>query len=215
MKIAIIGTGNVGSALGGSLVRAGHDVTFAARNTAKAQKLAADLGAAVAVSPAAAVAVADVIVLAVPFGAVASLASEIAPLARGKVIIDATNRLKPDFSGLASEDGTSAAEQIAIWFEGASVVKAFNTLFASIQANTTSLGQTVDLLIAGDDADAKSLVAQLATSIGLRPVDAGLLVGAREMEAIAWLNMSLQMRTGGNWNSSFVLVGAPDRAIAA
>ena len=215
MKIAIIGTGNVGSALGGSLVRAGHDVTFAARNTAKAQKLAAGLGAAAAVSPAAAAADADIIVLAVPFGSVESLATEIAPAAKGKVVVDATNRLKPDFSGLASEDGSSAAEQIAIWFEGASVVKAFNTVFASIQADPASLGQTVDLLLAGDDADAKSLVAELATSIGLRPVDAGPLVGAREMEAIAWLNMSLQMRTGGNWNSSFVLLGAPDRAIAA
>ena len=215
MKIAIIGTGNVGSALGGSLVRTGHDVTFAARNTAKAQKLAVGLGAGFAASPAAAAADADIIILAVPFGAVESLATEIARFAQGKVVVDATNRLKPDFSGLANEDGSSAAEQIAIWFEGASVVKAFNTLFASIQADPASLGQTVDLLLAGDDAAAKSLVAELATSIGLRPVDAGSLVGAREMEAIAWLNMSLQMRTGGNWNSSFVLLGAPDRAIAA
>jgi len=215
MQIAIIGTGNVGSALGGSLVRAGHTVTFAGRDVEKATKLAADLGAAVASTPAAAVADADVIVLAVPFGAVGSLATAIAPLTTGKVVIDATNRLKPDYSGLASEDGSSAAEQIAIWFEGASVVKAFNTLFASIQADPASLGQTVDLLIAADDAAAKSLVAQLATSIGLRPVDAGSLMGAREMEAIAWLNMSLQMRTSGNWNSSFVLLGAPDKAIAA
>ena len=205
MKIAIIGTGNVGAALAGSLVRAGHGVSLVARDAAKAKRVATDLRATLAASPAEAAGAADIIVLAVPFGAVAELAREIGPSTKGKVVIDATNNLKPDYSGLASTDGTSAAEQIAVWFQGASVVKAFNTLFASIQADPTSLGQTVDLLIAGDDAAAKSLVAQLATSIGLRPVDAGPLVGAREMDAMAWLNMSLQMRTGGNWHSSFVL----------
>lgn len=215
MKVAIIGTGNVGAALGGSLVRAGHEVTFVGRDPEKSRQVAAQAGGSVAGSAADAAAQAEIIVLAVPFGAVAGIAAEIRSAASGKVVIDATNNLKADFSGLADTGGRSGAEVVASLLTGANVVKAFNTVFASIQADPGSLGQTIDLLIAGDDAAAKSLVAQLATSIGLRPVDAGSLVGAREMEAMAWLNMSLQLRTGGNWNSSFVLVGAPERAIAA
>lgn len=215
MQISIIGTGSVGSALGGSLIRAGHDVTFAARDAAKTHDVAATLGATGAASPVEAATSADIIILAVPFTAAESVATEIARAARGKIVIDTTNPLKPDYSGLATEGGPSGAERIAARLPGARVVKAFNTLFSSVQANTGTHGQTVDGLIAGDDETAKATVAQLVKSIGLRPVDAGTLSGARELEALAWLNISLQLRTGGNWNSAFVLLGAPEKALAA
>ena len=215
MKIAIIGTGNVGSALGGSFVRAGHHVTLAARDTERTARIAGQLGASAASSPAEAVAGADVIVLAVPFSEAETLAAELAGLLAGKVVIDTSNPLKPDYSGLVTEGGPSAAERIATAAPGARVVKAFNTLFATLQANPAAHGQTVDALYAGDDRDAKSTVAALAKEIALRPVDAGSLVGARELEALAWLNISLQLRTGGNWTSTFVLVGAPEAAVAA
>ncbi|HEX9549579.1 MAG TPA: hypothetical protein VF971_00650, partial [Candidatus Limnocylindrales bacterium] len=65
------------------------------------------------------------------------------------------------------------------------------------------------------DEAAKETVAELVRSIGLRPVDAGPLAGARELEAMAWLNIALQLRTGGAWNTAFVLVNAPEQAIAA
>jgi len=215
MKIAIIGIGNVGSALGGSLARAGHDVTFAARDAAKTRDVAAKLGATAAASPADAAANAEVIILAVPFGAAELVASEIAPAATDKIVIDTTNPLKPDYSGLVTEGGPSGAERIAARLPGSNVLKAFNTLFASVQANPGAHGQTVDGLIAGDDEPAKATVAQLVRSIGLRPVDAGSLSAARELEALAWLNIALQLRTGGGWNSAFVLLGAPEAAIAA
>ena len=215
MKIAIIGTGNVGSALGSSFVRAGHDVTFAARDAARTREVAAKLGARTADSPAAAASGAEVIVLAVPFGEVEALAADLALAATGKIVVDTTNPLKPDYSGLATEGGLSAAERIAVQMPGARVVKAFNTVFASVQADPTTHGQTLDGLLAGDDADAKATVAALARSVGLRPVDAGSLSGARELEALAWLNISLQLRTGGDWSSAFVLLGAPEAAIAA
>ncbi|MBI2775800.1 MAG: NADPH-dependent F420 reductase [Chloroflexi bacterium] len=215
MKIAIIGTGNVGSALGGSFVRAGHDVTFAAQDTARTQDVAAGLGARTSNSPASATATADVIVLAVPYSAAADVADEIAAAAKGKVVIDATNPLKADYSGLETEGGPSGAERLALRLPGAHVVKAFNTLFASVQADPTAAGRTVDGFFAGDDAVAKATVAELARSIGLRPIDAGSLQGARQLEALAWLNISMQLRTNGAWNTSLVLVNAPDKAIAA
>lgn len=215
MKIAIIGTGNVGTALGASLVRAGHSVTLTGQDAAKATAAAALIGAQAGASLASAVEAAEVVVLAVPYASVEAVAADIASVISGKVVIDATNPLKADFSGLATEGGPSGAERIAALLPTGQVVKAFNTVFASIQGNPGTHGQTVDGLFAGDDASAKAVVASLIKSIGLRPVDAGSLAGARELEALAWLNISLQMRTGGSWNSSFVLVGAPDNAIAA
>ena len=215
MKIAIIGTGNVGTALGASLVRAGHTVTLTGQDAAKASTAATQIGARSGTSLPSAVETAEVVVLAVPYASVEAVAADIASVVSGKVVIDATNPLKADYSGLATEGGPSGAEHVAALLPTGHVVKAFNTLFASIQGNPATHGQTIDGLFAGDDASAKAVVASLIRSIGLRPVDAGSLSSARELEALAWLNISLQLRTGGNWNSSFVLVGAPDKAIAA
>lgn len=215
MNIAIIGTGNVGTALGASLVRAGHSVTLTGQDAGKASAAAAQIGARTGSSLAGAVEAADVVVLAVPYASVEAVAAEIAPVIADRIVVDATNPLKADFSGLATQGGPSGAERIAALLPGARVVKAFNTLFASIQGNPDVHGQMVDALYAGDDADAKAVVASLIRAIGLRPVDAGSISGARELEALAWLNISLQLRTGGSWSSTFVLVGAPDKAIAA
>lgn len=215
MNIAIIGTGNVGTALGASLVRAGHSVTLTGQDAGKASAAAAQIGARTGSSLVGAVEAADVVVLAVPYASVEAVAAEIAPVIADRIVVDATNPLKADFSGLATQGGPSGAERIAALLPGARVVKAFNTLFASIQGNPDVHGQMVDALYAGDDADAKAVVASLIRAIGLRPVDAGSISGARELEALAWLNISLQLRTGGSWRSTFVLVGAPDKAIAA
>jgi NADPH-dependent F420 reductase len=215
MKIAIIGTGNVGTAIGGSLVRAGHQVTFAARDTDKARAVASDVGAAGAASPADAARSADVIILAVPYLAAEQVAAELDGQAAGKVVIDATNPLKADYSGLSTEAGGSGAERFAQLLEGAHVVKAFNTLFASVQADPSGHGSALDLLYATDDPAAKSAVIELATSLGLRPVSVGPLAASRELEAMAWLNIRLQMISGGDWRSTFVLVDAPLAATAA
>jgi hypothetical protein len=209
MKIAIIGTGNVGSALTKALTRAGHDVTLAARDATKTAAVANELGATAAASPAEAASAADVIVLAVPYGALGDVARSIAAQAAGKIVVDASNPLKPDYSGLATDGGPSAAEQVAGTLPDARVAKAFNTVFASLQANPTMHGVVLDALYATDDAGAGETLADVIRSIGFRPVNAGPLQSARQMEALAWLNMSLQMRTNGDWRSAFVLVGAP------
>lgn len=214
MKVAIIGTGNVGSALGGSLARAGHEVTFAARDAAKTKGLAGKLGAHAAATPAEAAAGADAVVVAVPYGAVADVARGIAGRVDGKVVIDATNPLKADYSGLAT-DGISGAEKLALFLPGARVAKAFNTVFAGVGADPQALGMTVDALYATDDETARETVAALASSIGFRPVCVGPLAAARELEAMAWLNIRLQMLSNGSWTTSYVLVGAPDEAVAA
>jgi NADPH-dependent F420 reductase len=215
MDIAVIGTGNVGSALGSSFAKAGHRVTFAARDAAKAREVAAGLGAASASTPAeAAAAAADVIVLAVPYGELAAVAEAIAPAVTGKVVIDASNPLRADYSGLATA-GTSAAEELAAVLPGASVVKAFNTLFSANQANPAAQGATLDALYATDDEAAADTVAALAGSIGFRPVRVGPLAAARELESLAWLNIRLQLLNGGAWQTAYVLVSPPEGAVAS
>jgi 8-hydroxy-5-deazaflavin:NADPH oxidoreductase len=214
MDIAIIGTGNVGRALATSLTRAGHDVTLAARDEAKAQTVAGEVGAHAVAEPRDAVARSEVVILAVPYAAAADVAREIAPVAAGKVVIDASNPLKPDLSGLANAGGASIAEQLVPLLPGATVVKAFNTLFASVQADPTALGVTVDGFFATDDDAARAPIAQLLESISLRPVDAGALINARALEAIAFLNIKLQVEHGGTWDSAFVMVAPPEAAVA-
>lgn len=212
MKVAIVGAGNVGKGLGGSLVRAGHQVTLAGRDVSAVGEAAGAIGARAA-TVADAVAAAEVVVIAVPYPAVSEVLPEIGS-ADGKVVIDATNPLKADFSGLALE-GTSGAEEIARALPGAKVAKAFNTTFAGVDADPAGAGTTLDSLFAADDPDARAAVTTLASSIGFRPVWVGPLVAARELEALAWLNIRLQVLTGGAWNTSVVLVNAPEAALAA
>ena len=213
-KIAIIGIGNVGSALGTALSAAGHQVTFAARDEAKTATAAQAAGATAAASSAEAVTSADVVILAVPYSAVKSVAADIAGVVAGKVVIDTTNPLKPDYSGLATVGGPSGAERVATLLPGASVVKAFNTMFASVQGNAAAHGQVLDALYATDDDAAAETTAALASSIGFRPVKVGPLAAATELEAMAWLNIRLQMLANGAWNTAYVLVAPPAAAVA-
>ena len=170
MRIAVIGTGNVGSALGGSLARAGRQVTFAARDAARAAEVAAAAGASSAATPAEARRGRRRRRPRGPLRVGRRVAAEIAPFTAGKVVIDTTNPLRADFSGLATDDGPSGAETIAAALPGALVVKAFNTLFAGVQGNPGALGTTLDALYATDDDAAARTVADLASSIGFRPI---------------------------------------------
>lgn len=214
MNIAIIGTGNVGSGLAKAFVDAGHHVHLAGRTPKQAKTAAAATGAEAAANPASAAALSDVIVLAVPFGSVEEIVQAIAPVVNGKIVIDVTNPAKEDWSGPLFFGTGSGAEQIAEWLPEARVVKAFNTLFAGNIANPALDGIALDGFVAGDDAAAKATVFELATAIGLNPVDVGQLHAARLLEPLAWLNISLNMQPGWSWRTGWKLVGAPSRVLA-
>jgi len=202
MQIAIIGAGNVGRALAGSLTRAGHDVTVSATHPEHAREAADEAGASAAATNADAVSSADVVVLAVPSTAFDQLAAEIGEALAGKVVVDVSNRPTPSVDGPA----TSIAEELQGKLPGTSVVKAFNTAFASRQANPRVAGIAPDGYVAGDDAAAKQTVLDVVESIGFRPVDAGSLAAARTLEGMAWLNISRNI-AGGTWQDAWVLVG--------
>jgi NADPH-dependent F420 reductase len=209
VDIAIIGTGNVGSGLATAFVGAGHRVYLTARSVDKVEAAAHTAGAIVATSPAGAAALADVVILAVPFGAAEELAAAIRPVVNGKPIVDVTNPAKSDWSGPLFGGTDSGAEQIAEWLPDAHVVKAFNTLLANNIADPAPEGIKLDGYVAADDADAKAIVLELAGSIGLNPIDVGPLSAARQLESLAWLNISLNMAPGSTWKTGWKLVGAP------
>ena len=202
MKVAIIGAGNVGKALATSITRAGHEVTLSASSPESAREAAAGVGAQAAATNTDAVRDAEVVILAVPFvGAGADVAAELRAAVDGKTIIDVTNPLKADYSGLAT-DGTSAAEEFQKLLPAANVVKAFNTIFASNQASPST---DIDGFVAGDDDKAKQRVISLVESIGFSPVDVGPLRAARHLEGMAWINIGLNAANGWDWSSAWRL----------
>ena len=202
MQIAIIGAGNVGRALATSLTRAGHDVTIAAAHPEHALDAADQTGATAAATNAAAISGADIVVLAVPAQSIGQIAGDLGSSLDGKVVVDVSNRPTP------SPDGTptSIAEELQDAVPGARVVKAFNTAFASRQANPQVSGIAPDGFVAGDDAGAKQTVLDVVGSVGFRPVDAGSLASARTLEGMAWLNIQRNL-AGGTWQDAWVLVG--------
>jgi predicted dinucleotide-binding enzyme len=205
-KFAIIGTGNVGKALGTSFLRAGHKVTYIASTAASTQEAVRIVGGESADSIADAVRDADAIVLAIPYSAVEQVATELAPVVGDKLVIDVTNPLNADSTGLATREGQSAAEYIAELLPGARVVKAFNTLFASVQENPNTHGVEIDALFATDDARAREQTADLLRTLSFRPVFVGPLARAHELESIAFMNISLQMQDQGAWRTAIKLV---------
>jgi NADPH-dependent F420 reductase len=202
MKVAIIGAGNVGKALAGSISRAGHEVTISASTPESARQAADAVGVAAAESNVDAASRAGVVILAVPFvGAGSEVAREIRDVVAGKTVVDATNPLKADASGLATT-GTSAAEEFQKLLPDARVIKAFNTIFA---ANQASPSPEIDAYVAGDDGDAKQEVIGLAESLGFTPLDVGSLQTARALEAMAYLNIGLNAANGWSWTSAWKL----------
>ena len=201
MKVAIIGAGNVGKALATSIIRAGHEVTLSASSPESAHEAATEVGAHSAASNTDAVQGADVVILAVPFVAAgAEVATEIRDSVGGKTIVDVTNPLKADYSGLATD--TSAAEEFQQLLPEANVVKAFNTIFASNQASPST---EIDGFVAGDDGKAKQRVISLVESIGFSPVDVGPLMAARHLEGMAFINIGLNAANGWTWTSAWRL----------
>jgi 8-hydroxy-5-deazaflavin:NADPH oxidoreductase len=206
VRIAVIGAGNVGSGFARAAVAAGHEVVLSAAHPEKAQAVAAETGARAAQSNVAAADGAQVVVLAVPGLVAPVVAGELAPTLGPAVVVDATNPLNDTFSDLTIA-GASGAEAVQQALGAVRVVKAFNTVFASRYAQPSEDGAPLQVLLAGDDDDAKALVAEVATSLGFAPVSAGGLRLARSLEEMAFLNIVLNATNGWSWQSAWQLIG--------
>ncbi len=208
MKIAIIGAGNVGGALGKAWAKAGHYIIFGVRNPGQGKTqpplAAIGVGATSLALPDAARS-ADIIVLATPWPAVPEVLNAMGDL-RGKTIIDCTNPLSLNGDGslsLSLGSTTSGAEEIEKLATGANVVKAFNTYgwenFAD-SAYPNAAGLKPVMFYCGDHDGAKDTAKQLAADLGFDPVDTGGLGMSRSLEPLALLWIRLSIREGRNAN---------------
>lgn len=188
MKTAIIGLGNMGKGLAKRL--AGHaDLTVASRDAAVAATFAASLKNTKSASVNDAVAGADIVILALPYAA--ALEAAAMPSLKGKIVVDISNPVKPDFSGLSIGHTTSAAEEIQALAKGAHVVKAFNTIFASLFDGSAASTKSVPVFLAGNDEAAVNAVADLAAKAGFTVEKTGGLDASRLLEPLGMLNIRL------------------------
>jgi predicted dinucleotide-binding enzyme len=193
MKVGIIGAGNMGSAFARRLSAAGHDVFIASRDIEDARNVATSVGAKVRAVPQQQLADnVDVLIAATPYQQQADALRASGTL-DGKTVVEISNPIKPDMSGLAVGLTTSGAEEVAKAAQGAKVVKAFNTVFAQVLGNqpASASGAKVQVFYAGDDDAAKRTVRSLIESMGFEPLDAGPLSNARYLEPVGMLNIYL------------------------
>ncbi|MEO0561161.1 MAG: NADPH-dependent F420 reductase [Chloroflexota bacterium] len=196
----MIGYGSVGRGLGDLFTNAGHQVVAGVREgSSRPTSVESASYPEVAAS-------CSLILLAIPYTAVASAAESLRAEAAGKIVVDATNPLGENWAPLDLGSQTSAGEEVQRLFPESRVVKAFNTVFAdNLSPDRLSLGdRRINAFIAGNDTTARRSVSELAQDAGFEPVEAGDISQSRHLEAIAHLNIQLALGMGRGTNSGFM-----------
>jgi 8-hydroxy-5-deazaflavin:NADPH oxidoreductase len=187
--VSIIGAGSMGQAIAGIATKGGNTVELF--NQADVDKAATG----------------DIVVLAVPYPAVADVIATRGDQLVDKIVVDITNPLNFEtFDSLVVPADSSATAEIAAALPHSRVLKAFNTTFAGTLAAGTVGPVPTTVLIAGDDADAKTLLAGVITAGGVRAIDAGTLSRARELEAFGFLQLTLAASEKVSWNGGFGVI---------
>jgi 8-hydroxy-5-deazaflavin:NADPH oxidoreductase len=208
--ITIIGTGNMARGIAARALAAGHDIQLLGSTRQKAEMLAKELDSdRITTGESGDALTGDIVFLAVWYPVATQLVQQLGDALAGKVVVDITNPVDVEtFDGLVTPADSSAAEEIAkLVPAGAKVVKAFNTTFAGTLVVGQVDGRPLDVLIASDDDDAKATVTEFAESAGLRPLDAGPLRRARQLEALGFLHMTLQPNFGGAYSTAVKVLG--------
>ncbi|WP_194917909.1 NADPH-dependent F420 reductase [Catenulispora rubra] len=198
--ISIVGLGTMAAAIGARAVRGGNAVEVTGRDSAKAEELAKKLGGGTTAGAFGAVPAGDIVILAVPHAAAAPILAQYGDALAGKIIVDISNPLTEDLSAKVTPGGTSAAQLIARAAPAsARVVKAFDVVFGEVLAD---VDRPADVLIAGDDPQAKAEVSAFIETLGLHPRDTGDLTMAEWLEGAALLIIGLAKQNG---NADFTL----------
>lgn len=213
MNITIIGTGKMARGIAGRILAGGNYVTLIGRNKSKADQIAQTLTAAASSGSSARSGIsgtpepADAVVLAVPYSAAAQVIRDYRSQITGKILIDITNPFTESYDDLVTPPGSSAAEELARELPpGTKIVKAFNTTFAATLVKGEVGGQPLDIFVAGDDAQAKKTVMGLIEASKMKPIDAGPLKRARQLEHLALLEVLLQDTLGTNYQSAIKIL---------
>jgi len=213
MNITIIGPGKMGRAIATRALAGGHSVTFVGKTRESAQKAADEVkgspkqAAEVSVATLEDIQLGDVVVLALWYGTNIEVAKQLREKLQGKTVVDIANPVNSTYDGLVTAPDSSSAEDVAkAAGSKTKVVKAFNTTYANTLREGRVAGQPLDVFIAGDDEEAKSKVAQFVQDAGLRPVDAGPLSRARQIEGMQLLHIVTQGKLGTNFGSAIKIV---------
>ena len=206
MDITIIGTGNMARGIATRALEGGQTVTLLGTEQAKADALAQELPGEVRTGQVGDPLTGDVVVLAVWYQAVPDVLARYSDQLDGKVVVDITNPVDPETYAPLTVEAGSVAQEIANTVPGAKVVKAFNTTFAGTLVEGEVAGTPLDVFLAGDDDEAKRIVAQLATDGGLRAVDVGPVALAHQLEGVGYVNMAIQPGLGTNYGSALKVV---------
>jgi NADPH-dependent F420 reductase len=213
MNITIIGPGKMGRAIGTRAVAGGHSVTFVGKTLQSAQKAADEVrgsakqGTEVSATKLENFEPGDVVVLALWYGTNIEVAKQLAEKLKGKTVVDIANPVNSTYDGLLTAPDSSSAEDVAkAAGSKTKVVKAFNTTYASTLQEGQVGGQPLDVFIAGDDQEAKNKVAQFVKDAGMRPIDAGPLDRARQIEGMQLLHIVTQRNLGTNFASTIKIL---------
>lgn len=213
MNVTIIGTGNMAEGISTRLLSGNNNITLIGHKSGEANNLVNKLSsqaskeASVRASTPGSTIQDDIVILAIPYTAANSVVRDYSQQLQGKIVIDITNPLNENYNGLVTNPGTSAAEEIQkLLPSGTKVVKAFNTTFAGTLKKGEVAGQKLDVFLAGDDQQAKQTVSRMIESVNIRPIDAGPLQRAREMEGIAFLLITLQGTMKTNFMSAVKII---------
>lgn len=207
MKILIIGAGNMGRGIATRLAAAKAELTIYDIDSAKAQAIAMDVAGRTTATLTDSIAQSDIVVLASWYSVNLEMARTLGPALKGKMVIDISNPLNDSYDALVTEPGTSAAENIRnLLPREAHVIKAFNTTFAGTLAAGQVAGQPLDVFIAGDNDESKTTVSDLIRAGGLNPIDVGALARSRELEALAFLGITLQFRLNTSFGTAWKLI---------
>jgi predicted dinucleotide-binding enzyme len=206
MRITIIGTGNMARAITMRALAGGHEVDLVGTHVSKARELADELIGEGAVDAAEQL-TGEIVVLAVPYTEAPHVVREYADQLAGKTLVDPTNPvdltvIEPLDRAWIGDFGSGGELIAAEAPEGTGFVKAFNTNFAGPLLSGGVDGEALDVFVAGDDPDDKARVMQLVSDGGMRPIDAGRLARARELEATALLHMEIQGPHGTHFSSA-------------
>jgi 8-hydroxy-5-deazaflavin:NADPH oxidoreductase len=196
-SISIIGTGNMARAIGALAVAGGNTVEIIGRDPSKSTELATALGGGARTGDFGAAPAGDIVIVALRYADVVPVVTQYGNALADKVIVDISNPFNAEADGLAIPDDTSIAQAVAKAAPaGASVVKAFNTVFGHVLKE----GRTLDVFFAGDDAQAKAHLSEFIASLGLRPLDVGGLNMAHWLEGTGLILMGLARHGVGQWD---------------
>jgi NADPH-dependent F420 reductase len=188
-SISILGTGNMGTAIAGIAEKGGNTIQLLGSKDTDQSVTG------------------DIVILAVPYPAIKEVLAQRADQLAGRTVVDITNPVNFEtFDSLTVPADSSAAAEIAAALPDSKVLKAFNTTLGPTLATGIVGTQPTTVLIAGDDTDAKTQLANVITAGGLQAVDAGSLNRARELEALGFLQVTLAASEKIGWTGGFAIV---------